>query len=90
MRRKSETPVRPVIHVPVRIHWTDERLQALTQEQLLGLLGNLDHQRAIGRIPSDAAQTLDRRISGLLTGRNGSKSRKRFAGLAIAAVEESQ
>jgi hypothetical protein len=90
MRRKSETPVRPIMHVPVRIDWTDERLQALTQEQLLSLLDNLDRQRAIGRIPSDAAQTLDRRISALLTGRNGSKRRKRLAGLAIAEVEEPQ
>jgi hypothetical protein len=70
----------------MRIDWTDERLQALSQEQLLSLLGNLDHQKTIGRISEDAAAALDARIARLLTGRNGSKRRKQVA--AGAAVRQ--
>lgn len=90
MARKSAGAVRPVFHAPMRIDWTEDKLQTLSQEQLLSLLDNLDHQRAIGRIASDAAATLDRRISALLTGRNGSKRHKQLAGLAVASVGESQ
>lgn len=90
MARKSAGAVRPVFHAPMRIDWTDDKLHTLSQEQLLSLLDNLDHQRAIGRIESDAAATLDRRISALLTGRNGARRRKLLAGLAAAAVGESQ
>lgn len=90
MTRKSEHAIRPVFHAPLRIDWTDDKLQTLSQEQLLSLLDNLDRQRTIGRIPLDAAETLDRRISALLTGRNGSKRRKQLAGLAVAALEEPQ
>lgn len=90
MARKSGSAVQPVFHAPLRIDWTDDKLQTLSQEQLLSLLDNLDRQRAIGRIPLDAADTLDRRISALLTGRNGSKRRKQLAGLAIAAIEQPQ
>ena len=90
MARKSGSAVRPVFHAPVRIDWTDDKLQTLNQEQLLSLLDNLDSQRTIGRIELAAAATLDRRISALLTGRNGSKRRKQLAGLAIAVVEEPQ
>lgn len=90
MGRKSANVVRSVFHAPVRIDWTDERLQALSQEQLLCLLDNLDHQRAIGRVPLDAAAALDQRIAALLTGRNGAKRRKQVANAGIAAVLESQ
>lgn len=88
MVRRSASTIRPVFHAPMRIDWTDERLQALSQEQLLALLDNLDRQKAIGRIPEDAAAALDARITGLLTGRNGSKRRKQLAAVA-AAVQES-
>jgi hypothetical protein len=74
----------------MRIDWTDDKLHMLSQEQLLSLLDNLDRQRAIGRIPFDAAQTLDRRISALLTGRNGAKRRKQLEGLAASTVGEPQ
>lgn len=90
MARKSGSAVQPVFHAPLRIDWTDDKLQTLSQAQLLSLLDNLDQQRTIGRIPSDAAETLDRRISALLTGRNGSKRRKQLAGLTVAALEEPQ
>lgn len=84
MGRKPAVTIRPVFHAPMRIDWTDERLQALSQEQLLSLLDNLDHQRLIGRIAEEAAAALDRRIARLLTGRNGSKRRKQVAAGATA------
>ncbi len=66
----------------MRFDWTDEKLQTLSQEQLLNLLENLDRQRAIGRIPESTAATIDQRISSLLTGRNGAKRRKQVADAA--------
>jgi hypothetical protein len=69
----------------VLFDWTDEKLQALSQEQLLNLLDNLDHQRAIGRVPEDAAAAFDRRITSLLTGRNSVKRRKQVAAFEPAS-----
>lgn len=89
MARKSANPMRPVFHAPVRIDWSDEKLRALTQEQLLSLLDNLDRQRAIGRIAPDAAAALDGRIASLLTGRNAAKRRKHLAA-GLAAVGQAQ
>jgi hypothetical protein len=63
----------------MRFDWTDEKLQTLSQEQLLSLLENLDHQRAIGRIPESTAAAIDRRIASLLTVRNSAKRRKQTA-----------
>jgi hypothetical protein len=62
--------------------WTDEKLQTLSQEQLLNLLENLDRQRAIGRIRESAAATIEQRIASLLTTRNGTKRRKQLANAA--------
>jgi hypothetical protein len=42
----------------MRFDWTDEKLQTLSQEQLLNLLENLDRQRAIGRVPESTAATV--------------------------------
>ena len=63
----------------MRLDWTDEKLQALSQEQLLNLLDNLNQQLAIGRLPQDMASELEPRIASLLTHRNGAKRRKRVA-----------
>jgi len=63
----------------MRFDWTVEKLQALSQDQLLNLLDNLDHQLAIGRILQDVAATLEARIGSLLTLRNGAKRRKQVA-----------
>ena len=63
----------------MRLDWTAEKLQALSQEELLNLLDNLDHQLAIGRIPQDVAAALGPRIVSLLTLRNGAKRRKQVA-----------
>jgi len=53
---------KPTFHTPMRFDWTDEKLQTLSQKQLLNLLDNLDHQLAIGRIPQDVASALEPRI----------------------------
>ena len=66
----------------MRFAWTDEKLQTLTQEQLLNLLENLDRQRAIGRIPESTAATIEQRIASLLTSRNSAKRRKQVADAA--------
>jgi hypothetical protein len=63
----------------MRFDWTDEKLQTLSQEQLLNLLENLDRQRAIGRIPESTAAAVEQRIAPLLTSRNGAKRRKQVA-----------
>lgn len=76
MVRKLAVAAKPVFHAPMLLDWSDEKLQALSQEQLLNLLENLDHQRSIGRLPEAAAAAFDQRISALLTGRNGAKRRK--------------
>jgi hypothetical protein len=66
----------------MRFDWTDEKLQTLSQEQLLNLLENLDRQRAIGRIPESTAAAIEQRIAPLLTSRNGTKRRKQVANAA--------
>ena len=77
--RSPAPPPKPTFYTPLRFDWTDEKLQALSQEQLLNLLDNLDHQLAIGRIPQDVAAALEARIVPLLTLRNGAKRRKQVA-----------
>jgi hypothetical protein len=79
MARNTENASKPMIHAPMRFDWTDEKLQTLSQEQLLNLLENLDRQRAIGRISENDAMAIDRRIAAFLTGRNGTKRRKQVA-----------
>jgi hypothetical protein len=86
MARKSENTPRPIFHAPMLLDWTDERLQALSQEQLLNLLGNLDRQRKIGRLPQSVATTMEQRISALLTTSSQTKRRKQ---LAVDAAAES-
>jgi hypothetical protein len=80
MARNSDNSSKPTFHTPMRFDWTDEKLQTLSQEQLLNLLENLDRQRAIGRIPQSTAASIDQRIAALLTGRNSTKRRKQVAG----------
>jgi hypothetical protein len=79
MAGNSNSAGRPTFHAPMRFDWTDEKLQTLSQEQLLSLLENLDRQRVIGRIPENTAAGIDRRIASLLTVRNSAKRRKRTA-----------
>jgi hypothetical protein len=79
MVRNPNTASKPTFAAPMRFDWTDEKLQTLSQEQLLNLLDNLDRQRAIGRIRESTAATFEQRIASLLTSRNGAKRRKRVA-----------
>jgi hypothetical protein len=82
MRNPAST-VKSDPHPPARFEWSVEKLQALSQEQLLNLLENLDHQRGVGRIPEDAAAELELRITRLLTSQNSTKRRKQVARLAV-------
>jgi hypothetical protein len=79
MTRSTDSAGKPAFHAPFRFDWTDEKLQTLSQEQLLNLLENLDRQRAIGRISDSVAAPIEQRIASLLTGRNGAKRRKQLA-----------
>ena len=84
MTRSTQKAIKPVFHTPMRLDWTDEKLKALSQEQLLNLLDNLDLQRTIGRVADDDAAVFDQRIVALLTRANGAKRRKK---VALAAAE---
>ena len=88
MARSSTKPIKPVFHAPMRLDWTDEKLAALSQEQLLILLDNLDQQRLIGRVNEQDATQLDQRITALLTRANGTKRRKKLAAAAEQAAEQ--
>lgn len=44
----------------MRFDWTDEKLQVLSQEQLLNLLDKFHQQLAIGRLSQDVASELAR------------------------------
>lgn len=76
MARKSDNPSRPIFHAPMLVDWTEERLAALSQEQLLTLLDNLARQQAIGRLSATTAATIEPRISALLSKRSQTKRRK--------------
>jgi hypothetical protein len=88
MARQTNPVAKSTFHAPIRFDWTDEKLKALTQEQLLNLLENLDRQRAIGRIPDAMAGDIDQRIGSLLTARNATKRRKQLAEFLAAAAAE--
>lgn len=68
-----------ILHSPMLLDWSTERLALLDQEQLLTLLANLDHQRVIGRISEATATVLDERITALLTRQNSAKRRGHLA-----------
>ena len=88
MVRKTTSSSQPVFHAPMRIDWTDEKLQTLSQEQLLNLLDNLDRQRRIGRVAAGTGEALDQRIAALLTGRNGARRRKQLSVTDASASTE--
>jgi len=89
MKRRSGPPrlPPPVFHAPMRFEWTEEKLKLLSQEQLLNLLGNLDHQIAIGRLQSEEAERLGPLITSLLTKPNGRKRRKQLAHAAALEAD---
>lgn len=78
------TPVPPVFHAPVRIDWSDEKLAALSQPELLTLLDNLDQQRSIGRLADSDASALDTRIVALLSRASRTRRNKTLKAAAAA------
>ena len=72
---RETTAASKLLHSPMLLDWTNEKLSVLDQDQLLNLLANLDHQRAIGRVSEATAAILDERITALLTKRNSAKRR---------------
>lgn len=79
-------PVRPVFHAPMRVDWSDEKLAALSQPELLTLLDNLDLQRSIGRLADSDAGVLDARIFALLS--RASRTRRNRTLRAAAQAKE--
>jgi len=72
---RDTTAAAKILHSPMLLDWSEEKLRTLDQDQLLNLLTNLDHQRSIGRLSEATATILDGRISALLTKRNIAKRR---------------
>ena len=71
MRKSAIKPPKPVFHTPTQMDWTDDKLAALSNDQLVTLLGNLRTQRASGRVKEDTADELAKltglRDSGVLS-----------------------
>ncbi len=63
--RKTKPIVR-VFQPPSQLTWTDDKLAALSKEQLLNLFENLQTQRQSGRVMPQAADELERLISARL------------------------
>jgi hypothetical protein len=77
MSKAKAAPLRPAYVPRSQIIWTDERLDALDNEQLLNLLGNLPQQRASGRVAHDTADELEVRIKARLPARAIAVRRRR-------------
>jgi hypothetical protein len=60
--RKSPAAPKPVFHTPTQMNWTDEKLAALSSDQLVTLLRNLHVQRSSGRVLDETADDLTKRI----------------------------
>lgn len=67
-----------VFQRPILLQWSDDKLRALDQQQLVNLLHNLDEQLRVGRMGESDALEVQTRIAPLLTGRAGSDLRKRL------------
>ncbi len=76
-----------VFQRPILLQWSDEKLRALDQQQLVNLLRNLDEQLRVGRMSDTDAVEVQTRIAPLLTGRAGSGLRKRL-GLRPASAKQ--
>lgn len=79
---RDTTTANRILHSPMLLDWTQEKLGKLDQDQLLNLLANLDQQRAIGRVNEETATELDARITALLSKRNSAKRRADLAKVA--------
>jgi len=60
--RKGSQSISKVFQPPSQMSWTDEKLAALSKEQLLNLLDNLQTQRESGRVTPQAADEVARLI----------------------------
>lgn len=79
MARRTTAPIK-IFHSPLLLDWTEEKLVALEQDQLLNLLANLEHQRAVGRLSEETADMMRSRISSFLTKRKSAKRRGKANG----------
>jgi len=71
--RKTKQIVK-VFQPPSQLIWTDEKLAALSKEQLLNLFDNLQTQRESGRVMPQAADELEQ----LITARLPASARKKL------------
>ena len=60
--RKNPAAPKPVFHTPTQMNWTDDKLAALSSDQLVTLLRNLHVQRSSGRVLDETADELTKRI----------------------------
>jgi hypothetical protein len=61
--RKSSHAAAKVFLPPTQMDWTDEKLAALSKEQLVNLFANLKIQRDTGRVSEQVAEDISRRIA---------------------------
>jgi hypothetical protein len=79
MNKQKSMPTRPVFVAPSQLVWTDEKLAALDSTQLGNLLDNLKTQLASGRVSTEVAADLEKRIESRLPARELTQRRKRLA-----------
>lgn len=77
MSSAKNIPNKPVFVTPSQLVWTDERLATLDTTQLGNLLDNLKTQTANGRVATDVAADLEKRIESRLPTRELKQRRKR-------------
>jgi hypothetical protein len=68
-----------VFVAPSQLVWTDEKLAALDTKQLGNLLDNLKTQLASGRVSTEVAEDLEKRIESRLPARELTQRKKRQA-----------
>jgi hypothetical protein len=77
MSKHKKQPVRPVYTPPSQVVWSDERLAALDDKQLVTLLENLKVQVESGRVASETAADVEERIKARLPARALTVRRRR-------------
>jgi hypothetical protein len=76
---KSGISTKSVFVAPSQLVWTDEKLAVLDTKQLVNLLDNLKTQLASGRVSTEVAADLEKRIESRLPARELTQRRKRQA-----------
>jgi len=77
MSKHKKQPTKPVYTPPSQLVWSEERLAALDEKQLVTLLENLQTQRENGRINSETAADVEERIKARLPTRALTVRRRR-------------